>query len=102
MTLIAINVLMDPDASTVEKAQAVNARLREDFPHGFALDANHMPHITILQRFVRTADLDQVADAVAEVLRTEQSMNWESSAIGYYDLADKDLALVGIVIAPTE
>ena len=102
MTWIAINVLMDPDAATVEKAQAVNARLREGFPHGFALDASHAPHFTILQRFVQTADLDQVADAVAEVLRTEQSMNWESSAIGYYDLADKDLALVGIVIAPTE
>ena len=28
MTLIAINVLLDPDAATVEKAQATNARLR--------------------------------------------------------------------------
>jgi 2'-5' RNA ligase len=102
MTLIAINVLLDPDATTVEKAQATNARLREDFPHGFALDANHTPHITILQRFVQTADLDKVANAVAEVLRTEQSMKWQSNAIGYYDLADKNLALVGIVIEPTQ
>ena len=70
MTLIAINVLLDPDAATVEKAQAANARLREDYPDGFALDANHAPHVTILQRFVRTADLDAVANAVAEVLRT--------------------------------
>ncbi len=53
MTLIAINILLDPDAATVEKARATNARLREDFPHGFALDANHAPHITLLQRFVR-------------------------------------------------
>ena len=55
MALIAINVLLDPDAATVEKARAVNARLREDYPDGFALDANHAPHITLLQRFVRTA-----------------------------------------------
>jgi 2'-5' RNA ligase len=102
MTLTAINILLDPDAATVEKAQATNARLREDFPHGFALDANHAPHITLLQQFVRTADLDEVAKAVAEVLRTEQSMNWECNAIGYYALADKDLRLVGIVIEPTE
>ncbi len=102
MTLIAINVLLDPDAATVERAQATNARLREDYPDGFALDANHAPHITMLQRFVRMADLDEVAKAVTEVLHTEQSMNWESSATGYYALADKDLRLVGIVIEPTE
>jgi len=60
MTLIAINILLDPDAATVERAQATNARLRQDYPDGFALDANHAPHITLLQRFVRTADLDQV------------------------------------------
>jgi hypothetical protein len=29
-------------------------------------------------------------------------MKWESNAIGYYALADKDLRLVGIVIEPTE
>jgi phosphoglycolate phosphatase-like HAD superfamily hydrolase len=102
MSLIAINVLLDPDAATVEKAQAVNARLREDYPDGFAFDANHAPHITILQRFVRTVDLDEVTNAVTAMLRTEQAMNWECNAIGYYALADKDLRLVGIVIEPTE
>jgi hypothetical protein len=57
---------------------------------------------------VRTADLDEVANAVSEVLRTEQSMEadkehpWECQAIGYYALAEKDLRLVGIVIQPTE
>jgi 2'-5' RNA ligase len=100
--LIAIDVLLDPDAATVEKAQAANARLREDYPDGFALDANHTPHATILQRFVRVEDLDEVANAVAEVLRSEESMNWESNATGYYDLAYENLGLVGIVIEPTE
>jgi len=71
MSVIAINVLLDPDAPTVERARAVNARLRENFPQGFALDANHAPHITLLQRFVRTADLDAIANAVKGVLRTE-------------------------------
>ena len=102
MTLIAINVLLDPDASTVLRAQAINARLREDYPDGFAFDANHAPHITILQRFVRTADLDEVAKAVTKVVRTDQLMRLESKATGYYDLAYQKLGLVGIVIEPTE
>jgi hypothetical protein len=43
-----------------------------------------------------------VANAVAQVWRTEQSMKWESNATGYYDLAYEKLGLVGIVIAPTQ
>jgi 2'-5' RNA ligase len=102
MTVIAINVLLDPDAATVERAKATNARLREDYPDGFALDANHAPHITILQRFVRTADLDAIANAVKGVLQTEQPMNWETRAIGLYALVEGSLGLAGIVIEPTE
>jgi 2'-5' RNA ligase len=74
MSLIAINILLDPDAATIERARAVNARLRENYPNGFALDASHAPHITLLQCFVQTTDLEEVAQAVAEVLHTEQSM----------------------------
>jgi 2'-5' RNA ligase len=102
MALIAINALLDPDAATVEKARTVNARLRESYPNGFALDANHAPHITLLQRFVRTEDLDQVAKAAAEALRTAPPTRWDSKATGYNDLAYKNLGLVGIVIEPTE
>jgi 2'-5' RNA ligase len=102
MSVIAVNVLLDPDAATVERARAVNARLRENFPQGFALDANHAPHITLLQRFVREADLEAIARAVTAVLRTEPSMNWETRAIGLYALVEGNLGLAGIVIEPTE
>ena len=68
MTLIAINVLLLPDAATAEKAVHTNARLLKNYPAGFALDANHAPHITLLQQFVRRADLAAVANAVAAVL----------------------------------
>ena len=107
MTLIAINILLNPDADTVMKAKATNARLRESFPNGFALDDNHAPHITVLQLFVQTKDLDKVAKAVTDVLREEQwliankELPWESKATGYYDLAHQNLGLVGIVIEPT-
>jgi hypothetical protein len=102
MSSIAINVLLDPDAVTVEKAQAVNARLRENYPDGFALDANHVPHVTILQCFVKLVDLDKVAHAVTAVLRIAEPMNWQSKATSFYDLAHENLGLVGIVIEPTD
>ena len=51
---------------------------------------------------MRTTDLDEVANTVANVLRSAPSMKWESNATGYYDLPYKNLGLVGIVIEPTQ
>src|SRR5258705_4112757 len=65
--LIAIDILLQPDQTMISKANAVNARLRENYPDGYSLDATHAPHVTLLQRFVRVKDLDAVTSAVAKV-----------------------------------
>lgn len=101
MTLIAINVLLDPDAATVDRARAINARLREDVPDGFALDADHAPHITLLQGYVHRENLTALAHALRQVLQPQQAENWQSEVIGFYDLADQNLALLGMVVKPT-
>jgi len=101
MSLIAINVLLEPDAATVEKAKAINARLRENHPASFPLDANHAPHITVLQLFIKTVDLGQVADAVANLLRREAPINIEGKATGYFALANENLKLVGFRVEAT-
>ncbi|MGO9793024.1 MAG: hypothetical protein ACLP8S_26940 [Solirubrobacteraceae bacterium] len=40
----------------------------KSLPQGWALDDTHKPHITTLQRYVRTADLDHVYDAVEKTV----------------------------------
>jgi hypothetical protein len=60
--------LIEPDAATRAHAGVLNARLRHTMPEGFALDATHVPHITVLQRNVRTPELEQVLDAVGAVV----------------------------------
>jgi hypothetical protein len=64
--LTAIDILIDPDEDAMKRAREVNARLLESvpLPKGWALDETHQPHITTLQRYVRTADLDRIYDAV--------------------------------------
>ena len=42
---IAIDILLDPDARMVARAEANNARLLKAFPGGFALDAEHRPRV---------------------------------------------------------
>jgi hypothetical protein len=68
--LFALNVLLLPDEHTVELVGEVNARLRHDVPAGFAFDETHLPHVTLLQRYVRRGDLERVLEktgAVAEL-----------------------------------
>jgi hypothetical protein len=66
--LTAIDVLVDPDRATIERAREVNARMLQSMPQGWVLDGTHQPHITTLQRYVRTADLEDVYDAVEQTI----------------------------------
>ena len=75
--LMAIDTLLDPDQTMVQKAIAANERLRQSFPKGFALDETHQPHISTLQRYVRTADLDNVYGAVGKILADEHPAGWK-------------------------
>jgi 2'-5' RNA ligase/phosphoglycolate phosphatase-like HAD superfamily hydrolase len=100
--VIAIDVLLDPDETMINRARAANSQLRGDYPQGFALDANHAPHITVLQSFVQTAELDKVYAAVAKVLKDVNPTTWELKATGYYDIPVEKLGLAGIVIEPTQ
>jgi hypothetical protein len=97
----AIDVLLDPDATMVKKAEAANERLLKEFPKGFALDAAHRPHISCLQRYVKTADLDKVYEVVGKVLAEEKPIAWKLRAYKYYYIPWMDIGLAGIVIEPT-
>ncbi len=62
--LTAIDIVIDPDEAALGRADEVNARVLKSMPEGWDLDEMHRPHITTLQRYVRTADLDHVYTAV--------------------------------------
>src|SRR5277367_1164588 len=66
--LTAIDILINPDEATVKRAQEVNAKMLKSMPEGWVLDDTHQPHITTLQRYVRTADLDKVYEAVEKTV----------------------------------
>jgi hypothetical protein len=100
-SVTAIDILLEPDATMLQHAEAVNARLRSVYPKGFALDATHRPHITLLQRFVRTADLDQVYAAANKVLAGVKASDLKSKAFKYYYIPAGPLGLSGIVSEPT-
>jgi phosphoserine phosphatase len=97
--ITAIDILLEPDATMLRHAEATNARLLEVFPKGFPLDEAHRPHVTMLQLYVRTADLEQVYAAIGKVFAGVKAIRME--AFEYYYIPAGELGLSGIVVRPT-
>jgi hypothetical protein len=100
-SITAIDILLEPDATMLGHAQANNARLLQVFPKGFALDEAHRPHITLIQRFVPTADLDKVYAAAEKVLAGANITRMPLEAFKYYYVPGPGVGLAGIVARPT-
>jgi phosphoserine phosphatase len=99
--LIAIDVLLEPDQTMVSKANALNARLRGNYPEGYSLDATHAPHVTLLQRFVRASDFDAVTAAVTKVLATERPTDLQLTARGLVAVPSAGVAVTLIAVERT-
>jgi hypothetical protein len=101
--LTAVDILVNPDDATLQHAREWNARMRESVPDGFALDATHQPHITTLQRYVRTADVDSVYDAVGKTLAATDTgaLSYQAVGIGHGDWGVPGQGLAVIVLQPS-
>ena len=82
-------------------AERNNARLRQAFPDGFALDAEHRPHITLLQCFVAVNDLESVCDAAGAVIWNANVTSMELHAVRYGYTPGPGMGVAGIWVALT-
>jgi hypothetical protein len=101
LDIIAIDILLQPDGTMLKHAAADNQRLLSVFPKGFALDAEHTPHITMLQCFVRTSDLGKLYAAVEKVLATANITALKLEAFKYYYAPAGAVGVAGICAKPT-
>lgn len=99
--VVAIDVLLHPDATMLAAAAKANAELRGDYPAGFALDKLHTPHISLIQRFVRREDLPRLYRELEKVFAETPPASLKLQAVGFYSLPVGELGLAGIVIEPT-
>jgi hypothetical protein len=102
----AIDILLDPDATMMQHATAANAQLLKAFPKGFTLGGVHAPHITMLQRFVKTADLPKVFAAADKVIANANPTSFKLTAYKYDHIGDAKMGneIVGvgnILVKPT-
>jgi len=98
----AIDIALEPDATMVQRAKDANARLLKSFPKGFALDETHHRHVSVLQQFARTDDLDKTFAAANAIVVKEKPTAWMLKAFKYYYIPDPPFGLAGIVVEPTD
>jgi hypothetical protein len=99
--ITAIDILLEPDATMLRRAKVNNERLLKVYPEGFALDAAHAPHITLLQCFVRSADLDRLNAAVESVFDATNVAAMKLEAFKYYYAATGATGVAGICAKPS-
>ncbi len=100
--VIAIDVLLLPDDQANQFSTNINTKLREQYPQGYALDAKHNPHITLLQRYVRVADLPAVETAIQKVLMGQDITKLLLKATSFYPAPSGAQGLLLLEIDPTE
>jgi hypothetical protein len=100
-SVTAIDILLEPDATMLGHAAENNARLLKVHATGFSLDAAHTPHITILQCFARTDDLDKLYTAAGQVLAAANVTAMKLTAFKYYYAPAGPEGVAGICAKPT-
>jgi hypothetical protein len=101
--ITAIDVLLNPDQTMLDSAKVYNKMMQKNYsgPGSYSLDELHTPHITVLQCFVKTADLGKVYAAVAKVVKSTNPTNEKITTSGFYYFPYKDLGLAGITATPS-
>jgi len=101
--ITAIDILLDPDKTMLDSAKVYNEMMQKNYsgPGSYSLDELHTPHITVLQCFVRTSDLEKVYAAVAAVVKSKKPTKYKITTSGFYYFPYKDLGLAGITATPS-
>jgi len=82
-SLIAIDVALLPPPPVSARAIDLSAVLPADQSHEFRLDANHQPHITLSQHFVRDNELELALARADEVLRDQTRLTLSVTGGGH-------------------
>lgn len=99
--LIAIDILLEPDELLRDRAVEANKRLRQNYAAGFPLDEAHTPHVTLVQRYIREAELGTVAAAVSQVVGAHEVRALE--VVGYQSRprANGDIEVAAMIVKAT-
>lgn len=94
--MIAINVLLTPAEEMNQTALQLSALIKQNNPHSMRLDENHIPHITLLQAFVKKSDLPEIEKSLEGLYETIKSDRFYASRIAYNKETEDSFAMIQI------
>jgi 2'-5' RNA ligase len=99
--LIAIDILIEPDAQMIKTAMDVNNKLHKDYPKGFVIDKAHPPHVTLVQRFIHRDQLGDVIEAIKKVVAEQHPLPLKLVTTGYLTSVWNYTGILGYEVEPT-
>lgn len=99
-TVIAIDVLLTPSKKMHDHALDLSAAIKKNNPSTLQLDENHIPHITLLQCYVKENDLPEIEKSLNGLFGEVDLNNLFASRLVYNKEAEESFST--IQITPSE
>lgn len=79
---IAIDIALLLPEAVNQRVKAANAALLAERPAGFRFDESHLPHITLVQQFIRRANIPALIERIDPILRGFQPLVLRVTGVG--------------------
>jgi 2'-5' RNA ligase len=79
---IAIDIALLLPKAVNERVKSANAALLAERPEGFRFDESHLPHITLVQQFIRRANISALIERIDPILRGMQPLALRVTGVG--------------------
>lgn len=92
--IIAIDVLLTPSEAMQAQSLQLNTLINRNNPETIKLDENHIPHITLLQCFIKEKDLPKVNKAVEGLFETIKNDTIYTESLYYSSDTEESFAMI--------
>ncbi len=94
--IIAVDVLLIPSEEMYAQSIQLNSLINQNNPQTIKLDENHIPHITLLQCFIKETDLPRVNKALEGLFAMIKNDSLKAESLFYYPEKEESFAMVRI------
>lgn len=94
--VIAIDVLLTPSQEMYEQAIQLNTLMNDSNPETIKLDKDHIPHVTLLQCFIREADMPKVRRVLEGQFENIKNETLRAENLFYYIEKEESFAMISV------
>lgn len=99
--IIAIDVLLIPSEEMYAQSLQLNSFINQNNPTTIKLDENHVPHITLLQCFIKESDLPKVKEVLEGLHKIIAQDSLKAERLFYYEDKEESFAMVRVEKSPS-